>query len=261
MAQSNYIFLADEVKTVTIQELKENPNLPQHIAIIMDGNGRWAKSKGKVRVFGHNEGVNSVRDILDIATDIGLKHLTLYTFSTENWKRPKAEVSALMKLLVMTLKKELRNLNKRNVKVNMIGRADDLPKDVAATMHSAMDDTKTNSGLQLNIALSYSSRVEILEAIKRISQRVKTGDLTQDDINDKLVSDHLYTKDIPDPDLLIRTSGEFRISNFLLWQIAYSELYITDTLWPEFRQAEFIKAIESYVKRERRFGLVSDQLK
>lgn len=244
-----------------INTLKSHENLPQHIAVIMDGNGRWAKSQGKPRVFGHNEGVNSVRDILDVATAIDLNHLTLYTFSTENWKRPKAEVTALMKLLVMTLKKELRNLNKRNVKVNMLGRAEDLPKDVAKTMLSAMEDTKDNTGLQLNIALSYSSRIEMTEAVKSIAESVKSGELGADEISDELISSRLYTKDIPDPDLLIRTSGEFRISNFLLWQIAYSEIYITETLWPEFRQEEFVSAIENYVSRERRFGMVTEQLK
>ncbi len=241
--------------------LKIHPNLPKHIAVIMDGNGRWAKSQGKPRVFGHNEGVNSVRDILDVATAIDLDHLTLYTFSTENWKRPKAEVTALMTLLVMTLKKELRNLNKRNVKVNMLGRPEDLPKDVAKTMLSAMEDTKNNTGLQLNIALSYSSRIEMTEAVKSIAESVKNGELRSDEINDELISSRLYTKDMPDPDLLIRTSGEFRISNFLLWQIAYSEIYITETLWPEFRQDEFLSAIENYVCRERRFGMVTEQLK
>jgi undecaprenyl diphosphate synthase len=241
--------------------LKIHPNLPKHIAVIMDGNGRWAKSQGKPRVFGHNEGVNSVRDILDVATAIDLNHLTLYTFSTENWKRPKAEVTALMTLLVMTLKKELRNLNKRNVKVNMLGRPEDLPKDVAKTMLSAMEDTKNNTGLQLNIALSYSSRIEMTEAVKSIAESVKNGELRSDEINDELISSRLYTKDMPDPDLLIRTSGEFRISNFLLWQIAYSEIYITETLWPEFRQDEFLSAIENYVCRERRFGMVTEQLK
>lgn len=244
-----------------INTLKSHENLPQHIAVIMDGNGRWAKSQGKPRVFGHNEGVNSVRDILDVATAIDLNHLTLYTFSTENWKRPKAEVTALMKLLVMTLKKELRNLNKRNVKVNMLGRAEDLPTDVAKTMLSAMEDTKDNTGLQLNIALSYSSRIEMTEAVKSIAESVKSGELSTGEISDELISSRLYTKDIPDPDLLIRTSGEFRISNFLLWQIAYSEIYITETLWPEFRQEEFVSAIENYVSRERRFGMVTEQLK
>lgn len=244
-----------------IDAIKANKNKPSHIAVIMDGNGRWAKSKGKARVFGHNEGVNSVRDILDVATAIDLKHLTLYTFSTENWKRPKAEVSALMKLLVMTLKKELKNLNKRNVKVAMIGRAEDLPADVAKTMLDAMEDTKRNTGLQLNIALSYSSRVEIISAVQTIAGKYKNDEITLDEINDEVLSDNLYTKGIPDPDLLVRTSGEFRISNFLLWQIAYSEIYISEKLWPEFRQADFIEAIESYVSRERRFGMVTEQLK
>lgn len=244
-----------------IQSLKTNPNLPRHIAVIMDGNGRWAKSKGKPRVFGHQEGVNSVRDILDAATSIGLQQLTLYTFSTENWKRPKAEVTALMKLLILTLNRELDNLMERNVRVNMIGRISDLPGDVAKAMDEGMKRTAANSGVQLNIALNYSGRIEIVDAVRQIANQVKSGTLNPDDIDEHTISSQLYTGDLPDPDLLIRTSGEVRVSNFLLWQIAYSEFYITDTLWPAFRQDEFLAAIEDYVQRERRFGKVTEQLK
>ncbi|MCB0280062.1 MAG: isoprenyl transferase [Calditrichaeota bacterium] len=243
-----------------IQSLRQTGNLPQHVAVIMDGNGRWAKSKGKARAFGHNEGVNSVRDILEVSIDLGIEYLTLYTFSTENWNRPKYEVNALMKLLVFTLEKEIKNLVEKNVRVQVIGHINDLPGKVATSMKNAIERTKFNTGLTLNIALSYSSRIEIVDAVRKIAEQVKEGHLLVSEINEDLFSASLYTANIPDPDLLIRTSGEFRISNFLLWQLAYTELYITDTLWPEFRQAEFLQAVESYTKRERRFGKVSEQI-
>ena len=241
-------------------EIKLNPKKPNHIAIIMDGNGRWAKKKGRPRAFGHSEGVNSVRNILEASIDLKVSYLTLYTFSTENWNRPKTEVTALMKLLVFTLEREIKNLMKQNVKVNVLGRLKDLPKEVEKAMSNAIDKTKNNSGLNLNIAISYSSRLEILDSVKAIAEKVKNDDIKVDDIDESVFSNHLYSKDIPDPDLLIRTSGEFRISNFLLWQLAYTEMYITETLWPEFRREEFIQAIASYLNRERRFGKVSEQI-
>lgn len=243
-----------------IQDLAEKGILPKHVAIIMDGNGRWAKNKKRPRVFGHNAGVNSVRKLIESAILLNIDHITLYTFSTENWNRPVSEVNALMKLLLLTLKKEIDNLIKQNVKVNVIGRLIDLPDDVNSAMKKAINDTKANTGMTLNIALSYSSRVEIIDAIREIAEKVKNNEISPNDINESLFSEYLYTKDIPDPDLLIRTSGEYRISNFLLWQIAYSELYITETLWPDFDEDEFYKALLAYSKRERRFGKVTEQL-
>jgi len=226
----------------------------------MDGNGRWAKSKGMKRTFGHNEGVNSVRDIIDMSIELGVEHLTLYTFSTENWNRPKWEVTALMKLLVFTLNKEFKNLMDKNVRVNMLGREEDLPKEVAKSMNETIKKTAENTGMQLNIALSYSSRTEIIRAVQTIAKKVERNELSADKIDEAMFESHLYTQNIPDPDLLIRTSGEFRISNFLLWQIAYTEIYVTDILWPEFRKDDYLDAVESYVCRERRFGKVSEQL-
>ena len=257
-----YIFFmtANDKKNNEIQELMQNGFIPKHVAIIMDGNGRWAKSQNRPRVFGHNAGVNSVRKLIESSINIGIEHITLYTFSTENWNRPVSEVNALMKLLLLTLKKEIKNLIKQNVRVNIIGRLVDLPDDVNSAMKKAITDTKNNTGMNLNIALSYSSRVEIIDAIQSIATKVKNNEIEPQDIDEKLFSDFLYTKSIPDPDLLIRTSGEYRISNFLLWQIAYSELYITETLWPDFDENEFYKALIAYSKRERRFGKVTEQL-
>lgn len=244
-----------------LSNLISNEKCPKHVAIIMDGNGRWAKSKGMLRTFGHNEGVNSVRDIIDASIEVGIEHLTLYTFSTENWNRPKWEVTALMKLLVYTLNQEFKHLMDKNVKVNMLGREEDLPKEVLSSFSKTISDTKKNTGMQLNIAMSYSSRTEIVHAAKEIAKKVKEGSLDPDEIDEHYFSSNLYTANIPDPDLLIRTSGEFRISNFLLWQIAYTEIYITDTLWPEFRKMEYLEAIFSFTQRERRYGKVSEQLK
>ena len=243
-----------------IKELTAQNKCPKHVAIIMDGNGRWAKSKGMKRTFGHNEGVNSVRDIIDMSIELGVEHLTLYTFSTENWNRPKWEVTALMKLLVFTLNKEFKNLMDKNVRVNMLGREEDLPKEVAKSMNETIKKTAENTGMQLNIALSYSSRTEIIRAVQTIAKKVERNELSADKIDEAMFESHLYTQNIPDPDLLIRTSGEFRISNFLLWQIAYTEIYVTDILWPEFRKDDYLDAVESYVCRERRFGKVSEQL-
>jgi len=241
-------------------KIKEKGNLPVHIAIIMDGNGRWAKSKGLPRIAGHREGINSVREIVETAAELGIGHLTLYTFSIENWKRPRKEVSALMTLLMKTVRKELDKLMKNNVRLTTIGNLSDLPSKAREGMQEAIEKTKKNTGLNLNLALSYSGRLEIINAIKKIAIDVKKNKISNDVINEKLISKYLWTFDMPDPDLLIRTSGEARISNFLLWQLAYSEIYITSILWPDFRKREFYEAIIEYQSRERRFGKVSEQL-
>lgn len=234
--------------------------LPQHIAIIMDGNGRWAKEQGKPRVYGHKHGVVSVRNIVEGAGEIGLKHLTLYAFSTENWNRPKLEVTALMQLLVNTISKEVDSLHKNGVKLTTIGDIGSLPGNCARELEKATQLTKDNKGLNLILALSYSSKWEITNAIKNISKDVLEDKLNISEINEKLLDEYLQTKSIPDPELLIRTSGEHRISNFLLWQIAYSELFFTNKLWPDYRKEDLFEAIVNYQKRERRFGLTSDQL-
>ncbi len=245
-------------------EIKERilnrKKLPKHIAIIMDGNGRWASKRGLDRIDGHAEGVNSVRKIVEASGELGVEVVTFYTFSTENWKRPKQEVSSLWKLLVRTIKDEVPELNRNNVQLRVTGIVEQLPKITRQSIQYAVRALQKNNGLILNLALNYSSRMEILCAIKQVAQKVKKGLLDINDIDEKLISEHLFTCDLPDPDLVIRTSGEFRISNFLLWQIAYSELYITDTLWPDFREKEFYHAIESYQLRERRFGMISDQV-
>lgn len=235
-------------------------NLPKHIAIIMDGNGRWAKKRGLDRIDGHSEGVNSVREIVEAAGELGIKVITFYTFSTENWKRPKKEVSSLWKLLVRTIKDEVPDLSRNNVQLRVTGIIEQLPKITRQSIQYAVKALQKNDGLILNLALNYSSRMEITCAVKDIAEKVKKGLLNPNNIDENLISEHLFTSDLPDPDLVIRTSGEFRISNFLLWQIAYSELYITNTLWPDFREQEFCEAIESYQLRERRFGMISDQV-
>ena len=235
-------------------------NIPRHVAIIMDGNGRWACERGLPRVEGHKEGINSVREIVKLCGEIDVKYLTLYTFSTENWKRPRSEVSALMRLLLQTIRGEVSELHKNNVRLNVLGNLKDLPLPARKGMESAISYLQKNTGLTLNLALSYSSRKEITLAIKHILRKVQIGELTIEDIDEDLISQHLYTASIPDPDLLIRTSGELRISNFLLWQLAYTEIYITKTYWPDFRRMEFLKAVEGYQKRERRFGKVSEQI-
>lgn len=234
--------------------------IPRHVAIIMDGNGRWAKKYGKPRVFGHRNGVKAVREITEVAAELGISYLTLYAFSTENWKRPKIEVNALMSLLVETLKIEINTLNKNNIKLNAIGDLSQLPRKTYETLMEGVEKTKNNNRMVLNLALNYSGRWEITEATKAISKDVKNGIVNPDDISDKLFQSYLLTKDIPDPELLIRTSGEFRISNYLLWQIAYSELYFTQIYWPDFREEDFYKAIIDYQQRERRFGKTSEQL-
>jgi len=242
-------------------ELKKSGGIPSHIAIIMDGNGRWAKKRGLPRAVGHTRGVESVRDIVKACSQLGVQFLTLYTFSTENWRRPKDEVSMLMRLLLKSLKDETDELNQNDIKITMIGELESLPKEVQKELRDASEKTKNNKKMILNLALSYSGRVEILAAIKNITNSVAHKKIKPEEIDESLFSDHLMTKHMPDPDLVIRTSGEFRVSNFLLWQIAYSEFYISDVLWPDFRRDDLYNAIKSYQKRERRFGKVSEQIK
>lgn len=242
-------------------ELKKSGEIPTHIAIIMDGNGRWAKRRGLPRVAGHNRGVESVRDIVRACSQLGVKYLTLYTFSTENWRRPKEEVSMLMRLLLKCLRDETDELHQNNIKITMIGDINSLPAEVQKELIDAREKTKENKKMVLNLALSYSGRLEIINAVKEIIKAVSTKKINPDLINEQTVSEHLMTKNMPDPDLVIRTSGEFRVSNFLLWQIAYSEFYISEVLWPDFRRNHLYEAIRSFQKRERRFGKVSEQLK
>lgn len=234
--------------------------LPKHIAIIMDGNGRWAKSKGEHRIYGHQHGVKSVRDCTEAAAELGIKYLTLYAFSTENWSRPKEEVDALMELLVQTIVGETPTLNKNNVRLRAIGNLKSLPGDCFNQLQQAMAETAANSGLTLVLALSYSAKWEIIDAVKNIAAQAKSGNLDIDAIDEHVFDNYLTTKDIPHPELLIRTSGEHRISNFLLWQIAYAEFYFTETLWPDFGRAAFFEAVVDYQTRERRFGKTSEQL-
>ena len=237
-----------------------NGDLPRHIAIIMDGNGRWARMKNKPRAHGHREGINSVREIVQVCGEIGISHLTLYTFSSENWSRPKSEVSAIMKLLLSTIKKEINNLHKNNVKLSTIGNINDLPNDTRKNIMDGIAKTQNNSGLNLILALSYGSRQELIRAFKRIGKKIQSSEIVPDDINENLIGKELYSKDIPDPDLLIRTGGEFRLSNFLLWQAAYSELLITDTHWPDFREEALLNGIYEYQNRQRRFGQTAEQI-
>jgi undecaprenyl diphosphate synthase len=234
--------------------------LPQHIAIIMDGNGRWAKGKGKLRVFGHRNGVLSVRDVVEGAGELGIKYITLYTFSAENWNRPKLEVSAIMELMISTIHKEINNFMKNNVRLNAIGDLKMLPEKCCHELKSAIDKTSANTGIMLTLALSYSSRREIVQAAKNIAVKVQKGELNIADIDEETFENNLYTSGMPNPELLIRTSGEYRISNYLLWQIAYAELYFTPKLWPDFRREDLFEAIIDYQKRERRFGMISEQL-
>jgi len=239
----------------------QSGDIPKHIAIIMDGNGRWAQERGLPRVAGHREGVNSVRDIVEACGQLDVKCLTLYAFSTENWKRPKSEVSTLMRLLLKALRDETDALHKNNVRLTAMGELSALPQQVQRELHDAIEKTKHNTGLILNLALSYSGRWDILQAVKALSLRVRRGEVSPEDIDDKLFSQYLATQNIPDPDLLIRSSGEFRISNFLLWQIAYTEIFIGNWYWPDFRRQHLYQAIADYQKRERRFGMVSEQIK
>lgn len=244
--------------------MKENidlNNLPQHIAVIMDGNGRWAKGRGAARIFGHQNAIQAVREITESCAELGVKYLTLYAFSTENWGRPKIEVEGLMQLLVSTIRKETKTLTKNQVKLATIGDIVNLPKICQNELMEAIEATKNNTGLTLILALNYSGRWELVEAIKKISRDVCSGHLSCDDINKELIPNYLNTKNIPDPELLIRTSGEMRISNFLLWQLAYTEIYISDILWPDFRKENLYDAINAYQQRERRFGKISEQVK
>jgi undecaprenyl diphosphate synthase len=235
-------------------------NIPQHVAIIMDGNGRWAKQHGEDRIFGHHEGVNSVREIVEACGEIGVKFLTLYAFSTENWNRPKEEVDALMELLVSTISMETPNLHKKGVKLAVIGDVQSLPLSCQKELQESINVTAQNNTVTLILALSYSSKWEITDAVKKIARRLENGEIKINDINSRLIDENLNTNRFPDPELMIRTSGEHRISNFLLWQLAYAEFYFTDVLWPDFRKQEFFKAIISYQNRERRFGKTSEQI-
>ncbi len=244
-------------------ELKEKinlENLPQHIAIIMDGNGRWAKQQGAERIFGHENGVRSVRDTVEAAAELGIKYLTLYAFSTENWNRPQEEVIALMQLLVHTISAETKTLNENKIRLKAIGDLKSLPQDCYNELQEAMEKTKDNSRTTLVLALSYSSRWEIINAVKEIAEKVENKKLTAEEITENVFTSHLCTADMPEPELMIRTSGEHRISNFLLWQLAYAELYFTDKLWPDFRKNDLYEAILDYQNRERRFGKTSEQL-
>lgn len=242
-------------------ELKKSGQIPSHIAIIMDGNGRWAKKRGLPRAAGHSVGVESVREIVKTCSKLGVKYLTLYAFSTENWRRPKDEVSMLMRLLLKSLRDETDELHQNDIKITMIGEIDKLPLEVQKELQEARDKTANNKKMVLNLALSYSGRSEILTAVKKISDLAAHNKINPEDIDENIFSSFLMTKDMPDPDLVIRTSGEFRVSNFLLWEIAYSEFYIADVFWPEFRKNDLYDAIKSFQKRERRFGKVSEQIK
>jgi undecaprenyl diphosphate synthase len=243
------------------ENLKKSGEIPRHIAIIMDGNGRWARKRGLPRVAGHKRGVETVRDIVEACAQVGVKFLTLYTFSTENWKRPKDEVSTLMRLLLKSLKDRADELNENNIKLTTIGDVNAFPEVVQKRLYEDIERTKNNKRMTLNLALSYSGRWELLEAIKNIGRQIEQGKLNIDQINEQLVSESLTTKNIPDPDLLIRTSGEFRVSNFLLWQIAYTEFFITDVYWPDFSRKHLYEAIKDFQGRERRFGKISEQIK
>ena len=242
------------------EELIHRGSIPQHVAIIMDGNGRWAQQRRLPRIAGHNEGVESVRDTVEACGQLGIKHLTLYAFSTENWKRPKEEVSLLMRLLMRALRDETDKLHQNNVRVHAIGEISALPQEVQDELFDAIEKTKDNTGLNLYLALSYSGRWDLVNAVRKIVHDAGQKKISAADIDDKFISGYLSTQNVPDPDLLIRTSGEFRISNFLLWQLAYSEICISERYWPEFRRDELYKAIREYQQRERRFGMVSEQL-
>ncbi|MEM7036631.1 MAG: isoprenyl transferase [Bacteroidota bacterium] len=247
--------------------LKENidlQSLPRHVAIIMDGNGRWAKKKGNRRIFGHRKALKAVREVLEGSVDIGLGYITLFTFSTENWKRPKLEVRALMELLVNTIRKELPTLMENNIRLRAIGNLEDLPKRPRRALDQAMELTKDNTGLVLTLALSYGGRSDILNAVNKIVSKVKAGELSDENaekITEQVLRDHMSTHYLPDPELMIRTSGEFRISNFLLWELAYAEIYITEKFWPDFSREDLYAAIHDFQNRERRFGMISEQLK
>jgi len=243
------------------KKLKDRGNLPRHIAIIMDGNGRWARQRGLPRIAGHKEGVKAVRDVVEACGELGVNCLTLYTFSTENWRRPVSEVSALMKLLLQTLRREVNDLNRNNVRLRVVGDIAGLPDAARIGILEGIEKTKSNTGLVLNLALNYGAREEIVTAVRAIATQVRAGELDPEAITNETLAENLYTADLLDPDLLIRTSGEFRLSNFLLWQLAYTEFYITDVFWPNFRRQHLYEAIADYQRRERRFGKVGKQLK
>jgi undecaprenyl diphosphate synthase len=243
-----------------IEKVKQFGEIPKHIAIIMDGNGRWAKSKGLPRVAGHQRGIETVREIVEACVNLGVQYLTLYTFSTENWKRPRNEVSTLMRLIVKSLRDETDQLHANDIRLTTIGNQSVLPEAVQEELHDAFEKTKNNKRMVLNLALSYSGRWEITEAVKQIARESQNG-LEPESITEETISKYLSTNNMPDPDLMIRSGGEFRVSNFLLWQIAYSEIFVTDTLWPKFDSSTLLKAIRDYQKRERRYGLVSEQIK
>jgi len=245
---------------IRAEDIKKNPNKPQHVAIILDGNGRWAKKRGLPRTMGHNEGVKTVREIVTASAEAGVKYLTIYAFSKQNWKRPKDEVSSIMTLLLKTAKKEINELHRNNVRLKVIGDRNDIPKEAREVLEQGIELTKNNELLTLVVALSYGSRDEILRAVKSIARDAQHGELDPDDINETLFGSRLDTADIPDPDLVIRPSGELRISNYLLWQSAYAEFYFADILWPDFHRQEYYKALTSYTKRERRFGKTSEQV-
>ena len=245
---------------ITEEDLEKNA-LPKHLAIIMDGNGRWAKQQGLLRTIGHENGTKSVRITVTSCAKLGIENLTLYAFSTENWNRPKLEVQTLMKLLIGSLKKEINTFQENNIRLNCIGNIEKLPTSAQKQLKEVIEKTKNNSRMTLTLALSYGSREEIVQAVKAISDKVKNNIISSDDIDEVIINQHLYTQNLPDVDLLIRTSGESRISNFLLWQIAYAELYFTDVLWPDFREQHLYEAIADYQKRERRFGKISEQIK
>lgn len=245
---------------MSVKDNIDRNKLPRHIAIIMDGNGRWAKGLGKLRVFGHKNGVTAVRETLEGTIELGIPYLTLYAFSSENWNRPKLEVQALMELLINSLNKELKTFQKNGVRLKAIGHIDDLPENAKKTLLETIEATKDNNKCTLSLALSYGARSEIVTASRRIAQQVLNGELTLDNINEQIFSQNLYTADIPDPDLMIRTSGEYRISNFLLWQLAYTELNFSPKMWPEFNKEDLFEAIYDFQMRERRFGKTSEQL-
>ncbi|GAB4343772.1 MAG: isoprenyl transferase [Flammeovirgaceae bacterium] len=243
-----------------MKEKIDRNNIPQHIAVIMDGNGRWAKKRGAKRIFGHQNAIQAVRETVESTAELGVKYLTLYAFSTENWNRPEMEVMALMKLLVSTIHNETPTLIKNNIRLSSIGEIADLPADCQKELLEAIESTKNNTGMNLILALSYSGRWEIMKAVNQIIEDVRNGKISEKTLTEHQISNYLSTKGVPDPELLIRTSGEQRISNFLLWQIAYTELFFTETLWPDFRKEDVFEAILAYQKRERRFGKTSEQL-
>jgi len=258
------LFLSFAVKPHPVGDLKsliDPGNLPEHVAIIMDGNGRWAKKNSRPRIFGHRNGVKTVKRIVEVAAELGIKFLTLYAFSTENWLRPKTEVNALMELLIRTIKSETKTLMKNNIRLRAIGNIKTLPERCYANLVEAMEQTSGNTKMDMILALSYSARWEITEAVRKVCNEVLNGKLLPQEIDEELILSYLDTREYPDPALLIRTSGEQRISNFLLWQIAYTELYFTNTLWPDFKAEDFYRAIINYQERERRFGKISEQIK